>query len=199
MAKSSPDDFREEIEEDVAEGQEFIEDAAQEADPPELADMESMAETAEADVAPDVEPEEAPFIPEIDDPPISATPLESEGDVAPPELDAMADMAETAADDIGSEAPEVEAMADMAGTAAADVPPTPTQTQQVKASIPRQQQHQFEMDFGAPESSDAGMESFEAMSRERDVTFMWQRLVTQKIVDHTHMLEQLLAMLERER
>ena len=74
-----------------------------------------------------------------------------------------------------------------------------TDAEKVRQSIPVQRQHQFEMDYGAPEASQVDMDHFEAQSRYLDVDFMWKRLMTQKFVDMTHLMEQLLAMLERER
>lgn len=195
---SSPEDFREDIEQDVAAGQEFTESAAQEM-APELDAMQSMADTAQEQLSPESNPE-------VDDAPPPEQPAAaefagpSEADVAPPELGAMADMAATAIDLAAPETPppELRAMEDMAAEVGT-VPNLGTQEQQVLQSIPRQQQQQFEMDFGAMESGDVGMEAFEAMSREKDTDFMWRRLTTQMLIDHQHKLEQLLSMLERER
>lgn len=180
IGDATPETSREYLEEEAAAREAETPSTQLPEVPQEVEAMQGMASEPEPD---QLAPAEAPQMPESADPSVFETPIVGQEFVPPAEVEAMESMAS-----------EPAAMGD-----APTGPSTQTQFEQVRQSIGTQKFHQFEMDYGAPEVSAAGMEEFEAQARYLDVDFMWKRLMTMKYIDLSHQVEQLIAMMERER
>lgn len=190
-----PQEFREELEEGA------------QADQEEMSESPDLSIGEMADMGADAAAEE-----QLDQPPPQELPIQEQTPESPddrpepPPLADLAEMGQAAAEEAQvaqapSEAPPpvVQEMEAMGSDAEVEVPPARTQTEQVKSAQGRRAQDLFEFDTGSFEADQTGMDFMQAESSYREVNFQWQRLMTAMVIDHQHRLEQLLAMLERER
>lgn len=167
--------------------------------PPILDDMEDMQDAIEVEEPIDKPPIVTP-VPEVPEQPQHG-PGEAPESTATTTVRDMETMGEAATIESGPDSASqiVEDMAEARRAAELDVGRTPTQEEQVRGSKPLRDLDLFEFDTGTFEANQGGMGFVQAESSYREVNFHWQRLMTAMIIDHQHRLEQLLAMLERER
>lgn len=178
-----------------------------------LDNMDTMEEAAQAE-SPDVPPsapsnfpvtpesavEEPSELTDAPDSPVASVPDPPPIPFASTVQD-MQQMGDAAVAESGPDSPpKVVADFEKAASATeAEAGRTPTQIEQVDDSLDDQKHQQFEFDVGAFEADQGGMDYLDAETAYRETNYAWQRLMTQMVIDHQHRLEQLLAMLERER
>lgn len=191
-------EFREELEDGAQRDEQEMAQSPNIELPDQIGEMSDMGADAAAEQELDQPP---PQVPEEAQEP---APAADDGPEPPPlaDLAEMGDAATAEAKLDSSEPPVTKALEDfraMGDVAAKEVPPPKTEAEQIKATEQLRDMDLFEFDAGSFEADQTGMDFTQAESSYREVNYQWQRLMTAMVIDHQHRLEQLLAMLERER